>query len=629
MVLAPLLLLLGADNTAAALPGPPAVASSLPPGLQRPDPAAARKQGAPGFVPLPLAAEPLAQLRRSDTGAQELQGGTLVINGQRQQARWEWRRAPGGDLALWLPLEVLQGQLGVSSRTLVDGSLDLEWFGQPLLVPPAAQRSLDDEVAVDVASLLAVVGVQSRIEGDQLHLELPPSGLLGLRTSQPPGTRRVVFDLSGPALVRRAETGLWVSLSGSADQIRQLSALGLRTVPRAGGVEIAPGAGQQFTKVFTLGGPHRLVVDLAVAAGAADDAPGTPEPPIDPRLQALLGRELRWERQVQSVGGSALRINSVVVDPSSSSLQLRTLTREEGMQGLSSLAELARRQDALVAINGGYFNRVRRLPLGALREGGRWLSGPILNRGVVAWSGQSLPAFGRLQLQEWVVEDGGGRWPLTVLNSGYVQRGLSRYTSEWGPAYQSLSGGETAVLLQDGVVVQSFDTASLGRGVRLPQGATLLVARGGTSLPWGQGQRLRIESRPSSALGQASSVMGGGPLLLQNGQVVLNGAAEGFGDAFLRQGAPRTVIGSDGRRLWLVTLQGVNDAGPTLAETAWVLQRMGLRDALNLDGGSSTGLVMGGLHTVKGRGVAGSVHNGLGLVPSGRPVARLDPPPQP
>ena len=29
------------------------------------------------------------------------------------------------------------------------------------------------------------------------------------------------------------------------------------------------------------------------------------------------------------------------------------------------------------------------------------------------------------------------------------------------------------------------------------------------------------------------------------------------------------------------------------------------------------GLVMGGAHTVKGRGVAGAVHNGLGLVPSG------------
>jgi hypothetical protein len=98
---------------------------------------------------------------------------------------------------------------------------------------------------------------------------------------------------------------------------------------------------------------------------------------------------------------------------------------------------------------------------------------------------------------------------------------------------------------------------------------------------------------------------------------VLNGGAEGFGPAFLRQGAPRTVIGSDGRFLWLATLEGADDEGPTLQETALALQQMGLRDALNLDGGSSTGLVMGGSHAVKGRGVVGLVHNGLGLVPGG------------
>jgi hypothetical protein len=119
-------------------------------------------------------------------------------------------------------------------------------------------------------------------------------------------------------------------------------------------------------------------------------------------------------------------------------------------------------------------------------------------------------------------------------------------------------------------------------------------------------------------LGNATFVMGGGPLLLQSGRIVLNGSAEGFGAAFLRQGAPRTVVGSDGTLLWLVTLEGTGgDAGPTLSETAWLLQQLGLVEALNLDGGSSTGLVMGGSHRVKGRGVAGSVHNGLGLVQVG------------
>jgi exopolysaccharide biosynthesis protein len=63
------------------------------------------------------------------------------------------------------------------------------------------------------------------------------------------------------------------------------------------------------------------------------------------------------------------------------------------------------------------------------------------------------------------------------------------------------------------------------------------------------------------------------------------------------------------------TLEGSEDAGPTLAQAAQLLQQLGLRDALNLDGGSSTGLVMGGTMPVMGRGVVGAVHHGLGLVP--------------
>lgn len=63
------------------------------------------------------------------------------------------------------------------------------------------------------------------------------------------------------------------------------------------------------------------------------------------------------------------------------------------------------------------------------------------------------------------------------------------------------------------------------------------------------------------------------------------------------------MVGSDGTLLWLVTLESAGGgAGPTLSETAWLLQQLGLVDALNLDGGSSTGLVMGGSHRVKGRG---------------------------
>jgi hypothetical protein len=538
----------------------------------------------------------------------ERQGTGITINGQSQQARWLWiGPAAGSPGQLWLPLEVLENQLGVSSRSRPDGSLDLEWFGQPLLVPPARQRSLDDEVAVDALPLLSAVGVQTEARGSQLSLNLATAPVVQVRSGNQPGARRLVLDLGRPALVRRAGALLQLDVQASPGQVQELQNLGLVVQGSGRGLAVRPRRGT-VSKVFTLGDPSRLVIDIP----AEGDTGPIPPAPISPEVQAMIGRTLRWDRLVRD----GVRINAVRIDPRTAPLQLRPLVRPGSMEGLTSLVQLAGQTRALVAINGGYFNRVRRLPLGALRVDGRWMSGPILNRGVAAWNGRELPSFGRLLLEEWVIGPDRTRLPIVVVNSGYVQRGVSRYTADWGPFYRALSGSETGLLLgSDGVVSRRLASAELAQGVPLRQGETLLVGRGGVGLPWGPGGRLQLSSRPSNALGGMNQVIGGGPLLLQGGRVALNGAAENFSASFLRQGAPRTVLGSDGRELWLITLEGVNGSGPTLGQTTQLLLALGLRDALNLDGGSSTGLVLGGSHQVKGRGVAGSVHNGVGLVP--------------
>ncbi|MGL6132619.1 MAG: phosphodiester glycosidase family protein, partial [Prochlorococcaceae cyanobacterium] len=149
---------------------------------------------------------PPAVRRSSPTPAapEAREGATVLVNGRAQQARWRWIGAESAPSQVWLPLEVLQNQLGVSSRSLSDGTLDLEWFGRPLKVPPDQQQSIDDEVAIDALPLLQAVGVGLGADDGRLRLDLPVTTLVGVRSSTQVGIRRVVLDLSGPALV---ETG--------------------------------------------------------------------------------------------------------------------------------------------------------------------------------------------------------------------------------------------------------------------------------------------------------------------------------------------------------------------------------------------------------------------------------------
>lgn len=567
-------------------------------------------QAAPPISGVPLRSPPPVPLQAQAPWVEaDASGRRVRVNGLPQDALWQ---AEGGEL--WLPLELLEGQLGVSRREGENGALVLEWYGRQLTVPANRRRSLADEVAVPSAALLRPLGVTARMRGSELMLNLPSRPLLGIR-SRDLGTagRRVVFDLEGPGLLRSGEGRLLLGVEANVDQRRQLERLGL--APQQQGPWLSLRAeGQRLS----LGEPWRLVLDLpAIDRGGGGEASGTAAwpPERDPRLARLMAQGLTIDRRVATVGPQRVLIHSVRLDPGRVPLELRPLSRPDGMQGLSSLGDLARREQALIAVNGGYFNRVNRLPLGALRDDGVWLSGPILNRGAIGWQAGGLPSFGRLRLEETIGDRQGRRLPVDSLNSGYVQKGVARYTVAWGRSYRPISGDEMGLLLRSGVVMRRFESGDLAGGVPLAPGDDLLVARGGLQLAWQPGERLELRSRASHSLGIRDHVIGGGPLLLLDGRIVLNGAAEGFSPAFLSQGAPRTVIASDGRQLWLMTLQGVGDAGPTLLDTARLLQSQGLKDALNLDGGSSTGLVLGDTHTVRGRGVAAAVHNGLGLVP--------------
>ena len=90
----------------------------------------------------------------------------------------------------------------------------------------------------------------------------------------------------------------------------------------------------------------------------------------------------------------------------------------------------------------------------------------------------------------------------------------------------------------------------------------------------------------------AQDIVGGAGLLIRDGRDVLDWSVEAFNKGFAEGRHPRTMIGdaADGT-IWLVTVDGRQpqlSVGMTLEELRALAHRLGLVNALNLDGGGST-----------------------------------------
>ena len=557
--------------------------------------------------PLPT---PIPEVR----AAQPMRGSQLRLGGATIKSPWLWvgsdRRQPE---QLWLPLDVLVGRFGFQRQQSRAGE-ELEWYGKKALLSSLPQRTIDDEVGIDVSRWLSSTGVRFNRSGKSLSIELPAPRVTGLRRGKGSTANRLVLDLNGPALLQRQGNDLLLGLRATPTQEGQLRAMGLKPRRRHNTLTLEGQATALST--LTLSRPWRIVLDGLSTAGQAPRHGRDPfaSSLLNPTIQGLMRRGLVLDRRVVKVGVKPLMIYRVGTDPDVQGLNLRPLAPTSGQQGLRFLNQLSQPAGALVSINGGFFNRVRQLPLGAVKRDGSWLSGPILNRGAVGWSNDNRLQFGRLRLHQELTVEGGRKWGLGYLNSGYVQRGFSRYDRAWGPVYRALSGHEQALTVIDGRVSSVHDRAALSRGVPIPREGDLVVARAGAPLPAQLGQQVTIRTTSSDPLGNKPNVLGGGPLLLKDGRVVLNGRQEGFSAGFLNQGAPRTVIAQDQSRLWLMTLKGAGGSDPTLLESSLALRQLGISDALNLDGGSSTSLLVANRLVMTGRGIAPRVQNAVGLV---------------
>ncbi len=127
-----------------------------------------------------------------------------------------------------------------------------------------------------------------------------------------------------------------------------------------------------------------------------------------------------------------------------------------------------------------------------------------------------------------------------------------------------------------------------------------IISLGGTALKYLPYFRLDkkidiiVESNPPITLKEAVC---GGPILLKNGEIIFDKTGEiPFTSDIINSRHPRTVIGITDDKIFFIVIEGRNNnsLGLNIPETCELIKNMGIRDAINLDGGGSSQKIIWG-----------------------------------
>jgi hypothetical protein len=307
----------------------------------------------------------------------------------------------------------------------------------------------------------------------------------------------------------------------------------------------------------------------------------------------------------RGIGPDRWVINVLVLDPLKARLVLgRAHDRGVGTETPSSIAA---RSGALAAVNGGYFRTegpYRGEPAGIVLRAGKVLSEPSRKRPGLAVSNKgprTRLGIVDVDLRAEVVASKNARRRVDGINRPRLDGELILFTPEFDRTTLTGREGVEAVVEKGRVAAMFEGTGNAG----IPRGGWVVSAHG-TAAVWvranlRRGARLewrtdvRLSPRPGFS---PEFVLGGGPRLVRDGRPAAAADPGIYGPGFADARHPRTAVGvrADGRIL-LVTVDGRQpelSVGMTIAELATLLIELGAVEAVNMDGGGSTTMVVRG-----------------------------------
>ena len=288
--------------------------------------------------------------------------------------------------------------------------------------------------------------------------------------------------------------------------------------------------------------------------------------------------------------------------------RLRMVHAMDEAVGLETVSSLATRYGALAAINSGYFRTT-----GTYRGdsvGVDLLDGKILSEsnnrraavGLIEGKDAQQVIFGHIRFEGQLIA-GRSRHDINGLNRPRADNELLIFTPEFHRTTLTDPTGLEIIVRRNRVT----EIKDMKGSSPIPADG-FVISTSGSAREWAL-KNLRVnssvaltmklsptESEQAEIWKQVTNIVGGGPQLIKDGRVDITNAVEKIAPAFVNDGHPRTAIAKlKSGQLLLITVDGRQPGesiGMSLTMLADLLIEFGAVEAINLDGGGSTTMVI-------------------------------------
>jgi len=313
----------------------------------------------------------------------------------------------------------------------------------------------------------------------------------------------------------------------------------------------------------------------------------------DPYLEALedLGEGIQYFRKSEKFGSATLKVSYLEINTQKASFSIEPSVAAMGLGTKESVQSMALRSSSIAAVNGSYFDTSTNFPVGILIKEGKVLSEPFY---------YPRPFFvntydGKFYILNLVTEI-----HLSLGPSLFLVKGVNKfskngdviiYTEEFGPDIPFMADRDYVVIV-NGVVFSKSYTQKVPKGGFItmlgPSGVSKFVKIGDEATYY-----LIIPGFPY----KVRTAIEGGPRIIEGGKIIagIETEIERYGKNIITGKTPRTVIALAPSKIVFLVIDGyqTESSGLTFEELADFLLLKGYTDAMCLDGGSSSIMVIG------------------------------------